>query len=106
MPSMPAFLRFYAVFCGVCEFRTARHVLRFSAVAITPRAPGLWDSGVLGRFLCFFVSLSVRVKSRPTLPDGPDTERIHTAKRWVFAAISGEGVSVGSFCGGRAENAG
>ena len=78
-------------------------VLRFLAVGVRGATAGLWDNGVLARFLCFFVSLSVRVKSRPTLPDGPDTERIHAAKRWVSERFSIEGVTAGSFCGGETE---
>ena len=54
MVSMSAFLRFYAVFCGVCVVRI-RVVAFFVSLAVTIalRAPGLWDSGVLGPFSLF-----------------------------------------------------
>src|SRR6056297_975103 len=94
MLSMPAFLPFYPVFCGVFDFVVVGGVLRFFAAKITRSTSGLWVCGVLGRFLCFFVSLSVRVKSRPTRPDGPDTERIDSANRWVFDAFSLEGAAI------------
>ena len=92
--SMPAFLPFYPVFCGVFDFVVFGGVLSFFATKITRSTSGLWVCRALGRFLCFFVSLSVRVKSRPTRPDGPDTERIDSAKRWGFGVFSLEGAAV------------
>ncbi len=94
---MPAFLPFYPGFCGIFDFGPIGGVLRFFVAEITRPTAGLWDNGLFARFLCFFVSLSARVKSRPALPDGPDTERIHTANCWVFDAFSLEGVAVKPF---------
>lgn len=95
--SMPAFLRFYPVFCSVFDFAAISGVLRFFVAEITRPTAGLWDNGLLARFLCFFVSLPVRVKSRPTLPDGPDTEKIDSANRWIFDRFSIEGVAASPF---------
>jgi len=93
MLSMPAFLRFCQVNRGVFEFTAIGGVLRFFVAEITRPTAGLWDGSLLARFLCFFVSLPVRVKSRPTLPDGPDAERIHAADCWVSEPFSIEGVA-------------
>ncbi|MEM6365847.1 MAG: hypothetical protein AAF745_15575, partial [Planctomycetota bacterium] len=55
---------------------TGQRILRFSATRDNPATSGLWDWGILARFLDFSVSLRLRVNSRPTRPDDQDSKRV------------------------------
>ena len=78
MLSMPAFLRFYPVFCGLSATLPPTGVLRFFACVITREHTGGTNSATLARFLRFSVSWAVRVNSRPALPDAPSKRAIRS----------------------------